>query len=297
MRRRCKRNSAQDRSEQIIPLMSLRPHDEHDLLSFVRISVASDVMLKSKTDELPLEIETVKMYLDQDGLQYVVRRRRGFLQEYDFRRKTKARTNGPSKPNGRVAMTALADQLREHLDSVGLPTDKYPVMPIEHDFGYDPEDHGVVQDDDVWIDVVEDSTESLTRDQITANCLHAVDRLLAALPDSQLDDAYRAMEQYHLFCMLDELHALALDGAKSKQTRSQGPAARRAQAIKDQDLILKIAQQFWGLHPQHDSKPVITANKIIDLVNAARTAIKSKCKALSAKTIADHLRRAMNRSS
>ena len=254
-------------------------------------------MPTAETDEPPLEVETVKMYLDQDGLQRVVRRRRGFLQEYDFRRKTKARTNGPSKPNGRAAMTALADHLRGHLDSVGLPTDNYPVMPIEHDFGYDPEDHGIVQDDDIWIDVVEDCTEPLTRDQITANCLHAINRLLASLPDALLDDAFRAMEQYHLFCMLDELHALALDGAKSKQTRSQGPAARKAQAIKDQDLVLKFAQQFWGLHPQHVGKTVITANKIIDLVNAARTEIKSKCKALSAKTIADHLRRAMNRSS
>ncbi|WP_454624161.1 hypothetical protein [Bradyrhizobium cenepequi] len=73
-------------------------------------------------------------------------------------------------------MVALTDQLRAHLDAKELPTDKWPITPIELDYGYVPEEHGIVADEDLWLELAEADTEPLTKDRLSAEFLHATTR-------------------------------------------------------------------------------------------------------------------------
>ena len=76
-----------------------------------------------------------------DGSRVLVieRQRRGLLKDEVMRFK---KEKEPFKPDNRLALTTLCKVLRAQLDAAQLPTDQWPVVPIEQDFGYYPHKHG-----------------------------------------------------------------------------------------------------------------------------------------------------------
>jgi hypothetical protein len=251
-------------------------------------------MAKDKHGEPPLESVVELSYSEKTGPLIVTHRQRGFLIDLEATDIKKARRTKPSfRPNGTVALDALRQRLRRQLDASGLPTDKWPVTPIELDFGYDPKEHGIVADDDLWIGCVEDSTEPLTKDRIAADLLHAINRLLIGFTDDQLSDVFRAMRLYHLNSMVGDLNELAIAGTVSRKSMGKGPQVKKERARNYRKLILAIAEDFWARDPKWRGQPVNTAKKITKAVNEMRANREPGCKPLAVTTIANHLRVAL----
>jgi hypothetical protein len=179
------------------------------------------------------------------------------------------------------------------LDALELPTDKADVIPIERDWGYDPDEHGTVADEDLWFGIAQDSIEPLTVDRLAAELLHAIARLQAKFNDDELSDIFRAMYVYHLHSAAGELNELAIDGKKSRNNRAKGWKARKETGSAQRKLILAIALEFWERFPNLKRQVLNTARKIEVAVNQARTNQFPKCKPLAAKTISDRLREAL----
>jgi len=252
-------------------------------------------MAKKELEDPPLELK-MRYGTGPDGLTKVVvtQRRRGFLIDVELRKVERKLHDLPIKPKGRLALASLCERLREHLDSVDLPTDRWPVAPRELDGGYDPEEHGIVADEDLWIGVVEDSTEPLTRDRIAAYLLHTLLKLLEKSSDGQLADIFMAMDLYRQYSMVGDLNALALAGDAAKKGLEAGPRAKKERAKNVRKIVLAKARECWSDHPKLEGQPFNTAKKIAPAVNDARQAIEPGCQRLSPKTIADHLRLAIH---
>ena len=164
-------------------------------------------------------------------------------------------------------------------------------MPIELDFSYDPQDHGIIADEDIWIGAAEDSTEPLTKHRIAAGLLHIIQRLLkrAESDEALLADIHRAMKLFAQHTLVGEINGLAVAGERWRQSRAQGPRAKVAETRKLKRLILTIARKFWVDRPNYRGHIGKTAKAIADEVNRARRESTPNCRPLSPKTIADHL--------
>ncbi len=250
-----------------------------------------------KHQDPPLSSATERYTHGPDGSRILVieRQRRGFLKDEVLRLEPK--TKEPFKPNSKLALATLCQVLRAELDTAELPTDKWPVMPIELDFGYDPQDHGKIADEDIWIGAAEDLTKPLTKHRITAGLLHIIQRLLkrAAGDEDLLADIHRAMKLFAQHTLVGEINALAVSGEKSRQSRAQGPRAKLAETRKLKPLILAIARKFWVDRPNYRGHTGKTAKAIADEVNQARRELTPNCRPLSPKTIGDHLGAALSR--
>jgi hypothetical protein len=253
-------------------------------------------MKAEKDQDPPLSFAEERYASGPDGSRILVieRQRRGFIQDEVLRFEPRAKE--PVKPNSRLALTTLCQVLRAELDAAELPTDKWPVIPIELDFSYDPQDHGIIADEDIWIGVAEDSTEPLTKYRITAGLLHIIQRLLKRAADNEdlLADVHRAMKLFAQHTLVGEINALAISGERSRQSRAQGPQAKLAETRKLKLLILTMAREFWVDRPNYRGHTVKTAKLIVDDVNQARRESAPKCRPLSPKTIADHLSAALS---
>jgi hypothetical protein len=250
-------------------------------------------MTKARKRAIPLREVKELSYSNEDGEVIVSFRSRGFLSDTDVRDTKPTLHKRVFRPEGRLALAALADRLRAHLDAEGLPTDKWEVCPIERDWGYDPDDQGTVADEDLWLGVAHDSTEPLTEDRLAAELLHAIARLNARFNDDQLRDIFRAMCLYHLHSAAGELNELATDGEKSRTNRAKGWKAKKETGAIQRKLILAIAEEFWLRFPKLKGQVLNTARKIEVAVNKARSEQFPKCKPLAAKTISDQLRAAL----
>lgn len=249
-------------------------------------------MPKDRRDEIPLQAVNELLY-SKNGPVIVSHRRRGILQDIHVTDGNKRLHKPIFRPDGAQALLMLTGQLRTHLESKQLPTDKSPVLPLELDHGYVPEEHGIVADEDLWFEMAEASTEPLTEDRLKAELLHAAKCLLARFDKEELSDIFRAMRLYHLHQANEELNPLVLDGEASRVGRSMGPAKRKEKARALRELIIAIAQEFWRRNPELRSRTVHTAKKITDEVNEA-----IKCRGLDSSpleydTIAKHIRRAL----
>jgi hypothetical protein len=247
-------------------------------------------MTKKKHAEPPLEI-VKELGFSKEGPVIVAHRKRGFLLDVHVIETKKKR--GPLRLDAKEILLALTGRLRAHLDGRGLPTDKWPIMPVELDGSYDPKEHGVVADEDLWLECAEESTEPLTNDRLAAEYLHATNRALAQFSDDQLRDVYRLMYLHHLYATVGELNDLAMAGQAAKKGREKGPRVKSERAQELRALILAIATDYWAEHSRLRKQPVNTAAKIADKVNAARAAQNAGCRKLADKTIADHLRVAL----
>ncbi|WP_439365255.1 hypothetical protein ACNJYD_02675 [Bradyrhizobium sp. DASA03005] len=250
-------------------------------------------MAKKEENAVPLEQVKELSYLEEDGEVIVSYRSRGFLRDMDVRDTKPTLHKRIFRPNGKEALAALADRLRAHLDAKDLPTDKTEVIPIERDWGYDPDEYGIVADEDLWFGIAQDSTEPLTVDRLAAELLHAITRLHTKFNDDELSDIFRAMYVYHLHSAAGELNELAIDGETSRKNRAKGWQARKETGSAQRKLILAIAQDFWERFPNLEGQVLNTARKIEVAVNQARTNQFPKCKPLAAKTISDRLREAL----
>lgn len=179
--------------------------------------------------------------------------------------------------------------VRAHLDGKGLPTDKWGVMPIELDRGYHPEEHGVIADEDLWLENAVEWTEPLTEDRLAAEFLHAINRALARFDEDQLREVYRLMRLHHLYSVVGELDDLAREGQDRRKDRSKGPQSKREAADKLRALIVATAKEFWMAHPRLVGKLFITAKKIGPDVDKTRKAQDPDCKPLAVNTIYNHL--------
>jgi hypothetical protein len=254
-------------------------------------------MKKAEKDRDPPLSSAIERYTyGPDGSRILVieRQRRGFLKDEVLQLEPKAKE--PVKPNSRLALTTLCQVLRAELDAAELPTDKWPVMPIELDFGYDPQDHGIIADEDIWIGAAEDSTEPLTKHRIAADLLHIIQRLLkrAASDEDLLADIHRAMKLFAHHTLVGEINELAISGERSRLSRAQGPRAKVAETRRLKRLILTIARKFWVDRPNYRGRTVKTAIAITDKVNRARRKSTPNCRPLSPKTIGDHLSAALS---
>ncbi len=275
-----------------LALATLRKSRRH-AVSNLRIS--GDTVAKKKREEPSLVTEAVTVASGPDGIpdRVIIRRRRGFLSDVEIRKVEPKLHDLPLNPDGKAALLALCEELRGHLDSLGLETDKWEVMPLERDWGYDPKEHGVVADEDLWMEQVEESTEPLTKARIAAELLHTVLRLLRTCNEEQLGDIFKAMSLYHLNSTAGELHALALAAEGAKKGRAHGPPAKANETLLLRERILSIAKDFWGRHPELQGRPTTTGNRIVKLVNKAIKTEWPGRKVLAAKTITDHLRTAL----
>lgn len=222
-----------------------------------------------------------------------VKHRRGLLSDVQVSEDANKRWPKRLEMGGKAALIELASSVRAQLDAADLPTDKWEVMPREFDFGYVPEEHGIIADEDIWREIVEDSTEPLTKHRVGADLLHALNRLFAQFTEEQLSDIHRAMKLYHLHYAIAQLHAAALSGMASKRGREKGPAKRREISEALRKLILNVAQELWEREPRFTHQTVNTAKKITGAVNKTILSEKLSRKPLASKTIADHLRLAL----
>jgi hypothetical protein len=229
---------------------------------------------------------------EQDRVLVIEIQRRGFLRDEVFRMVPPQ----PFKPDSRRALSVLCHMLRTELDRSNLPTDEWPVMPIELDFGYVPEEHGIIADEDLWIGVAEDSTEPLTKNRITAELLHTVLRILNRPgSDEYLTDIHRVMKLFSLYSIAGELNSLAIAGQLAREARAKGPRSKIAETREARLIVVKIAQSFWAEHPKYRGHFGKTAQVIADDVNKLRRTLAPNCKPLAAKTIADNLSGALGR--
>jgi hypothetical protein len=204
----------------------------------------------------------------------------------------RALNKAPIRPEGKALLLALTKRLRVHLESKDLPTDKSPIMPIERDFGYVPEEHGIVSDEDLWFCVAEGSTQPLTEHRLAAELLHTSNRLLARFDEDELRDVFRAMSLYHLYYSVGELHSLALAGLARGKGLARGPQEKKERSRALQQETLNIAQEYWRRHPEFRDRPFNTAKKIADTVNKERERLDPKSKPLAYSTISKLIRRA-----
>jgi hypothetical protein len=242
--------------------------------------------------EPPLEVARGWMR-SEDGVVFVTRRSRGFLSEVSVSDNEGKKWRPLTRPEAKSALAELASKLRNHLDAKNLPTDKWPVIPVELEQGYVPEEHGVVDDQDIWIGCFEGYAEPLTEDRIVADLLHTTNRLLSTFSEDHLREIFHAMKAYHLYCTVGEVNELALEGKDSVDRLRKGPRARKARSQNDRLLILGVARDFWQKNPRLKGQPINTTKKIAEAVNIARAAQRPGCNRLSDKTIADHLRLAL----
>jgi hypothetical protein len=254
-------------------------------------------MKKAEKDrDPPLSYAIERYTYGPDGSRILVieRQRRGFLKDEVL--KLTPRAKEPFKPDARLALTSLCQVLRAELDAAELPTDKWSVTPIELDFGYDPLDHGIIADDDIWIGVAEDSTEPLTKHRITAGLLHIIQRLLkrTAADQDLLADIHRAMKLFAQHTLVGEINALAISGERSRQSRAKGPPTKVAETQKLKQLVLTTARKFWVERPNYRGHTGKTAKLIADEVNRARRESTPNCRPLSPKTSGDHLSAAIS---
>jgi hypothetical protein len=248
----------------------------------------------SKKNQRGPPLEAVRGWMrSKDGVVFVIRRNRGFLSEVSVSDNEGRKWRPLTRAEAKSALSALASKLRNHLDAKDLPTDKWPVMPLELEQGYVPEEHGVVDDQDIWIGCFEDYEEPLTEDRIVADLLHTTNRLLSTFSEDHLREIFHAMKAYHLYCTVGEINELALAGKVSVDRLRKGPIVRKARSQDDRILILSVARDFWQKSPRLRGQPVNTAKKIAEAVNIARAAQRPGCKRLSQKTIADQLRLAL----
>ena len=250
-------------------------------------------MSKRAPKDPPLQSVVEQIYSIEDGPLTVAEHARGFLFDIQVSETTRKRWPKRFKLGGRVPLTALASRLRAQLDAADLPTDKWEVMPRDLDFGYSPEEHGIVEDEDIWIQLIEDSTAPLTSLRISADLLHALNRLLARFTEDQLSDVFRAMTLYYLHRVVEELHEPALSGQASKKGREKGPSVKKERARALRALILVKADECWARHPRLAGQTVNTAKKIADAVNQARASQNLGRKPLAVSTIANQLRVAL----
>ena len=266
-------------------------------------------MAKDEHEDPPLQSVAELTLAKNEGPVIATHRKRGFLTDVNLTAAShllhprpgpgrgaetgKKRWEQPLRLDGKTTLTVLSDRLRAILDAKGLPTDKHPVMPIELDYAYDPEEHGIVADEDIWIAVAEDSTEPLTKDRIAAELLHTTKRLLRNCSDGQLRDVFRAMKLYQLYSLVGEINELAIAGKVSRKAREKGPLVRREKARNLKKQILAFAEKFWEDNPRLVGQPVNTAKKITKAFNEMRAVQEPGCKPLASKTIADHLRTAL----
>lgn len=227
-------------------------------------------------------------------LQIIKHYSRGFLHDMEVFEASKTRQNGPYKADGKVALTSLTAKLRGIVEAAGLPTDKHPVMPKELDHAYDPSEHGTVQDDDLWIDYVHESTEPLSEERIAADFLHATNRVLAAFSDEDLKDIFRVMRLYHLYATLGDLNNLALAGRTFAKGQASGPMYNRKKSNRTREIVADEAERYWQAHPNLRGQHAKTGERITSRVNERRVA-EVLGKPLKEKSVADHLRRAMKR--
>lgn len=250
-------------------------------------------MTNDTEDKVPLQVINELSYSPEDGPVVISVRNRGFLRDVDVRDIKPTLHKRIFRPDGQVALEALADRLRAHLAAKGLPIDKTEVTPLERDWGYDPEEHGIVADEDLWFGVAHDSTEPLTVDRLAAELLHATLHVLAKFNEDELSDIYRAMHVYHLHTSAGELNELAIDGETSRGNRAKGSQAKKEAGAAQRKLILAIALEFWQRFPNLRGQMINTANKIEVAVNEARANRFPDSKPLVAKTISDQLRLAL----
>jgi hypothetical protein len=244
-------------------------------------------MTKNKRAEPSLEV-VKELAFSKDGPVLVAHLSRGFLS--DVRVITAKEERGPARLDGKEYLIWRSERLRAHLDGKGLPTDKWRVMPIELDRGYHPEEHGVIADEDLWLENAEEWTEPLTEDRLAAEFLHAINRALARFDEDQLRDVYRLMRLHHQYSMAGELNDLALEGQGRRKDRRKGPQSKSEAAHKLRALIVATAKEFWRVHPRLVGQLFNTAKKIGPDIDKARKAQVPDCKPLAVNTIYNHLR-------
>jgi hypothetical protein len=247
-------------------------------------------MAKKKRDGIPLEI--VREFSIDDGRPAIVTyRRRGFLMDVNVTPMGYDLHKPIFRLDGKEILQRLAEGLRRDLDAKDLPTDK-SLIPIELDFGYNPEQDGVVAHEDIWFECAEESTEPLTKDRLAAELLHAINRL-GRFDEDELRDVFRAMRLYHLYSVGDEINDLAVSGQASRTARAKGPPIKNQRARAQRKSIMAIAESFWERHPEFKGRAEITAMRIFGAVNQARNLECAGCKPLAERTIANHIRAAM----
>lgn len=251
------------------------------------------VTMSRSPKDPPLESVVERKDSTKDGPLIIERHRRGLLSDTQVSEATNRRWPKRFEAGGKAALIELASSVRAQLDAADLPTDKWEVMPRELDFGYFPEEHGIIADEDIWREIVEDSTEPLTKHRVGADLLHALNRLFVQFTEEQLSDIHRAMKLYHFHYAIEELHEAALSGMASKKGREKGPAKRKEKAEVLRKLILTVARDFWERNPKFTHQTVNTAKKITDAVNQTILSQELSRKPLALKTIADHLRLAL----
>lgn len=163
-------------------------------------------MPKKKAKELPLEVMPSLTFSNEHGPQIFFHLTRGMMHDWDVRNVNNPPLSGPYGERARVTLEHLQKKTRAHLEAAGHPTDQHPIMPVELDTSYFPQESGIIRDEDIWYDVVKGSTEPLTEDRIAAELLHAVTGVLTSFTDEQMNIIFRAMKFYGLFQMIDGLH-------------------------------------------------------------------------------------------
>ncbi|MGY4317573.1 hypothetical protein [Bradyrhizobium sp. JR3.5] len=255
-----------------------------------RITEAS---MSEKQQRIPLNEVKELSYSVEDGPVVVSTRTRGFLLDVDVRDLKDTLHKRIFKPSGRTALDALAKRLRTHLDTKDLPTDKSLITPIERDWGYVPEEHGIVADEDLWLGIARDCTQPLSEDRLAAELLHAIVRLLTRFNDDDLSDIFRAMYMYRLHSAAGEINELAVEGKASRDNRAKGSQAKKSKGELQRQLILSIAREFWNQNPKLNGQNRNTAKKIEKAVNDERKKQGIGREPLAVKTISDQLRLAL----
>jgi hypothetical protein len=247
-------------------------------------------MKRNDPRELHLQYSETR-YEHDSGRRMIVRKNvRGLLQDVEVRVE-QPEILSPQRfiPPFKIAIEALCEELRAILDAADLPTDRYPIMPFELDYGYEPLEH-TTPSGDIWWHFVEESTEALSKERIAANLLFSLIRILKQnLSNEHLADVYKGMQAYSLYKIATDFHSLAIMGKAAQKGRSHGPDARKNKTQTIRELIWEAARRHWASHPNYSGRRQATAYAIAEQVNAEILQQSLSSKPLTPKVIAGHV--------
>jgi hypothetical protein len=245
-----------------------------------------------KKDHRELHLRYTEARYDHDSARRMIIRTnvRGLLQDVEVRVE-QPEIFGPQRfiPPFKILIEALCEELRAVLDRADLPTDRYPIMPFELDYGYEPLEH-TTPSGDIWWHFVEESTEALSKERIAANLLFSLLKILKQnLSNEHLADVYKGMQAYSLYKIATDFHSLAIMGKAAQKGRSHGPDARKNKTQTVRELIWEAARRHWVSHPNYSGRRQATANAIAGPVNAEILQRSLSSKPLTPKAISDHI--------
>lgn len=194
----------------------------------------------------------------------------------------------------------LREALRNQLEGWGIPSDRQYAWIKRPGEDWRPRIEGeeieIPSAFAIWYSRMKDLTEPLSQKRQVGEALWELDQLLRRKGiDEHLWHIAQVVSALGTLRISGATNVMASSGMAASKGRSFGPAAKRVQAGKRRAVIRDFAARLRAVSPQYKGDASNTAAVIANDVNKellARNLLPAG-RGMSAKTIADHLRRSV----